>query len=129
MHPFLLVGIYSRSVTGAIACRTDPEPNLTNPLNTYLMENERRINDVIEEVLRENIKLIGEGEHTYLGTPAELIGKITNGIDSLLWKQKPYIFRHGDDVMVDIGRYQYVISLEEILKLEDLNLRSTSVSS
>lgn len=39
------------------------------------------------------------------------------------------IFRRGDNVYLDIDKEQYVLSLEAIINLEDMELRSTGVSS
>ena len=39
------------------------------------------------------------------------------------------IFRHSDDIYLDIEKEQYVLSLKEILTLEDLDKRSHSVSN
>lgn len=38
------------------------------------------------------------------------------------------IFRHGDDIYVDLGTEQYCFSLKKLQNLEDMDLRSNSVS-
>ncbi len=42
-----------------------------------------------------------------------------------LTKVEVNIFRHGDNIYIDLNQEQYMISLSELNKLEDMDKRST----